>query len=147
MTQSCNRPNAARVQAKQVYRLEVEYEGWTHHFHLAVRRDDLHTFVVIGELPTLLGGASGTIRRTAVLNHVLRTTVVDWANERVIFGETRWLAERSSREWRAIRRINVSPTGCEVTPWWFPRVVAEPLLRMLERSVPPPNDHAEAANY
>ena len=147
MPPSCSQILHTRAPKKIVYRLDLEHEGEPYHVHMAVRRGDFRTVVVFAELPIPLGGAGGALRRAAVVNCALQTTVVDWSNERLVFGETHWLAQRNSRESRAIRRISVSRQDCLLTPWYFPPVLAEPLLRMLERSVPAPDVFPGSAKF
>lgn len=137
MSQVSERPIRSRKPHETVYRLEAEFEERTIRFHVAIRRDDLSTFVIFATT-----GSSGlyacSMVRVPFLNCVFQTSMVDWATERVVFGETPWLARRDRPEWRAIRRFAVSDTGSVMSLDWLPSVIAEPLLWMLEDSVDQP---------
>lgn len=118
-----------------VYVLRVRAGQIPLNFHVVVRRTDLHCFVVVADIP---GG--GILRcfaeRSAIFRCVLSADFVDWGRERAIYGESAWLLKRSRPHWRAIRRIEISKAGEVSVRDWFPALIATPILKTLENSVP-----------
>ncbi len=140
MSQPFESPDRTRDCQSEVYILQAEHEGYDVAVHAAVRRDDLRAFVVFATIPEGTGRLfSISMLRTTLLHQAFQTSIADWEKERITFGETSWLTRRDNRDWRAIRRIEISKDGTITTPGWFPPVVAEPLLCMLENSVPLPD--------
>lgn len=121
----------------RVYALDVQSAEIATKFHVAVFRDDLHCFVIFATIPapfTIGLHHSGALEFS--LGETLKTDIVDWINERIIFGTTSWLVRRDELEWRAIRQIQLTDDGRVEKLGWLPPGIAEPILRMLEDSVP-----------
>lgn len=144
MTTSKPDPNPVSSVRHQVYSFNMGRAQNEALFHMAVRRDDLHTFVILADIPNGSKGLVCAMLRPELLRQTLRTPVVDWARERVIFGDTSWLSRRSSLKYRAICRLNLSKEGLVTQSGILPMEIAEPLLCMLEDSVPEPDPSNEA---
>ena len=121
-----------------VHLLDVELDEMQFRVRLAVLRTELHKFAVIALAPD-----SGTMLTSAVecvcvatINHAMQTVFPDDCAWDLNFGETLWLSKRQDIGWRAIRRIEITENGAIRKKGWFPPNIAEPLLRLLEASVP-----------
>lgn len=126
-----------------VHVLNVELDDIQFRVRLAVLRTELHKFAVLA-----LGPDSGTILTSAVdcvcaatINHAMQTVFPNECAWDINFGETLWLSKRQDIGWRAIRRIEIAENGAIRKKGWFPPNIAEPLLRLLESSVPVTNPH------
>jgi hypothetical protein len=122
-----------------VYRMRLEIDEFDLKlpYHVAIYRDDLRCFVVLADIPSphVHCGVSGALGE--ILGQVLSTSLANWSFEQITYGTTRWLVRREEPEWRAIRRIKIeggSAKNCD----WLPHDVADPILQMLEGSVPLP---------
>jgi hypothetical protein len=122
----------------RVYEVDVNHNGGKFRLHVAVKRDDLRAFIVAADIP-LGGGASVGMLRVDLINKLFGLPLVDWENEQYVFAETTWLKHRHIIGLREVRRVNISDEGDVSLGPALPGCVAEPLLRMLEGSVPAPD--------
>jgi len=126
-----------------VHVLDIELDETKIRVHLAVLQTRLHTFAVVAVAPnglTLLTAAFECVCAAAI-NHALQTVFSGRTPWEVNFGETIWLSRRHQVDWRVIRRIEVTADGGIRKKGWLPENIAEPLLRLLEASVPAPDPH------
>ncbi|MTJ93937.1 MAG: hypothetical protein F8N36_13925 [Desulfovibrio sp.] len=121
----------------QVYTISLRINEADFKFLVAVRHDDIRTFIVLADVPDG-GGLKVSMVRGELIAHVMDRPLVDWATAKISWGETSWLTRRENLEWRNIRRLEIEEDGTVVNKDWFPPGVAEPLLRALEDSVPMP---------
>ena len=137
MTHVENITVAAVERADKVFEINLTIDEAEFRAMVAVKHDDIRTFVVLADAPNS-GGLKVRMVYAELVNHLQTLHIVDWTKANVSWGETSWLTHRQDMEWRVIRRFAITEDGVVENKDWFPPSVAEPLLRALERSVPEP---------
>jgi hypothetical protein len=135
--------NARSLDGGTVHAFDVELDDVKIRVHLAVLQTELHTFAAIAVVPngwTMLTAAVECVCAVAI-DQALKTVFSGKTASDVTFGETIWLNRRHEIDWRAVRRIDIGDDGTVCKKGWFPGNIAEPLLRLLEASVPAPDPH------
>ncbi len=128
---------AAVERANQVFEINLTIDEADFKALVAVKHDDIRTFVVLADAPNS-GGLKVRMVYAELVNHLQTLPIVDWAKANVSWGETSWLTRREDMEWRVIRRFVITEEGSVELRDWFPPGVAEPLLRAFERNVEEP---------
>ncbi len=144
MTQAETTSITATKRENQVCFVNLTIDDKSFTFHVAVRHDDIRTFIVLADIPDS-GGLKVSMVRGELINHLITLDLVNWKTTKVAWGETSWLTRRTNLEWRHIRRLDFEPDGTVLAKDSFPPGVAEPLLRALEDSVPAPAHLSEEA--
>lgn len=128
---------AAVERANKVFDIDLTIDEVDFKAMVAVKHDDIRTFVVLADAPNS-GGLKVRMVYAELVNHLQTLPIVDWSAANVSWGETSWLTHRENMEWRVIRRFVITADGSVELRDWFPPSVAEPLLRALERNVEEP---------